>query len=427
MTNITIIGKESHQVLELVGVNKISLQDNSVVILKIPKDDVKSMVREGNSLVITLKNGETITIENYYNNQNNADNTVVFQENDGSLFVPGETTPEGVIVNYNPIDSIEPLLYHDGIAPVVPWILGAVGAGAVAAIAGSSDGDDNKDTTAPVKPVIDPIEAGSKDPIKGTGEAGAEVTVTYPDGSTVTATVGTDGKWSVPNPGLKDGDKVTAVVTDPAGNKSDPVTAEVNDTTPPDQPVLNLIEAGSKDPITGTAEPSSEVTVTYPDKTTATVTAGTDGKWSVVNPGLEEGEKVTAVATDPAGNKSDPVTTEVKDTTPPDQPELNPIEAGSKDPITGTAEPGSEVTVTYPDKTTATVTAGTDGKWSVPNPGLKEGGEVIATATDPSGNESKPATEIVGKDVTAPETPAAPTQYLDNTDPVQGTFGTGTS
>ncbi|MCH7309436.1 Ig-like domain-containing protein, partial [Acinetobacter sp. NIPH 1852] len=42
-----------------------------------------------------------------------------------------------------------------------------------------------------------------------------------------------DGNWSVPNPGnLEDGDEVTAVATDPAGNTSDPATAIV-DTTPP--------------------------------------------------------------------------------------------------------------------------------------------------------------------------------------------------
>ncbi|QCP43362.1 hypothetical protein FDN00_16620 [Acinetobacter baumannii] len=45
---------------------------------------------------------------------------------------------------------------------------------------------------------------------------------------------------------------------------------------------------------------------------------------------------------------------------------LDPINA--TDPVSGQAEPGSQ-TVTYPDGTTATVVAGTDGSWSVPNPG----------------------------------------------------------
>ncbi|EPG2677378.1 Ig-like domain-containing protein, partial [Acinetobacter baumannii] len=46
-------------------------------------------------------------------------------------------------------------------------------------------------------------------------------------------------------------------------------------------------------------------------------------------------------------------------------PVLDPINA--TDPVSGQAEPGSTVTVTYPDGTTATVVAGTDGSWSVPN------------------------------------------------------------
>ncbi len=41
------------------------------------------------------------------------------------------------------------------------------------------------------------------------------------------------------------------------------------------------------------------------------------------------------------------------DTTAPDAPVINPV--NGTDPITGTAEPGSTVTVTYPNGDTATV------------------------------------------------------------------------
>ncbi|MDC4667735.1 Ig-like domain-containing protein, partial [Acinetobacter baumannii] len=56
--------------------------------------------------------------------------------------------------------------------------------------------------------------------------------------------------------------------------------------------------------------------------------------------------------------------TKQKDTTAPDAPVIDPI--NGTDPITGTAEPGSTVTVTFPDGTTATVVAGPDGSWTVP-------------------------------------------------------------
>ncbi|MCH7312769.1 Ig-like domain-containing protein, partial [Acinetobacter sp. ANC 4805] len=90
------------------------------------------------------------------------------------------------------------------------------------------------------------------------------------------------------------------------------------------------------------------------------------------------------------------------DLTPPNAPDIDPINA--TDPITGTAEPGSTVTVTFPDGSIAQ--AATDpvtGAWTVPNPGnLVDGDTVTATATDPAGNISLPATEIVDGDGLAP-------------------------
>ncbi|WP_332606447.1 Ig-like domain-containing protein, partial [Acinetobacter sp. ESBL14] len=73
-------------------------------------------------------------------------------------------------------------------------------------------------------------------------------------------------------------------------------------------------------------------------------------------------------------------------TTAPNAPEINPI--NGTDPITGTAEPGSTVTVTFPDGTSVQVpTDPTTGAWTTPNPGnLPNGGTVTAVATDPAGN-----------------------------------------
>uniref|UniRef100_UPI0027E539BE hypothetical protein n=1 Tax=Acinetobacter pittii TaxID=48296 RepID=UPI0027E539BE len=57
----------------------------------------------------------------------------------------------------------------------------------------------------------------------------------------------------------------------------------------------------------------------------------------------------------------------------------------------------------FPDGTTATVVAGTDGSWSVPNPGnLVDGDTVTATATAPAGNISLPGTGTVSADITPP-------------------------
>ncbi|MEW0978051.1 Ig-like domain-containing protein, partial [Acinetobacter baumannii] len=122
------------------------------------------------------------------------------------------------------------------------------------------------------------------------------------NGQTYTATVdSTAGTWTVSVPGsdlTADADKTIdakVTFTDAAGNSSsvnDTQTYTI-DTTAPDAPVINPVNG--TDPITGTAEPGSTVTVTYPDGTTATVVAGTDGSWSVPNPGnLVDGDTVTA-------------------------------------------------------------------------------------------------------------------------------------
>ncbi|OUT24825.1 biofilm-associated protein, partial [Acinetobacter nosocomialis P020] len=97
------------------------------------------------------------------------------------------------------------------------------------------------DTVAPNAPVLDPINATN--PVSGQAEPGSTVTVSFPDGTTATVVAGPDGKWTVPNPGFKDGDKVTAIATDPAGNPSLPGTAIV-DTVGPNTDGVNFRAAG---------------------------------------------------------------------------------------------------------------------------------------------------------------------------------------
>ncbi|MEM5397754.1 Ig-like domain-containing protein, partial [Staphylococcus gallinarum] len=133
------------------------------------------------------------------------------------------------------------------------------------------------DTVAPEAPTVNVPEAGA-DTVTGTGdEPGNTITVTFPDGTTGTGTVGEDGSWSVDVPEgteLNNGDEVTAVETDEAGNVSDEGTATVVDTTAPEAPTVNVPEAGA-DTVTGTGdEPGNTITVTFPDGTTGTGTVG---------------------------------------------------------------------------------------------------------------------------------------------------------
>ncbi|HCQ9970664.1 TPA: Ig-like domain-containing protein, partial [Acinetobacter baumannii] len=261
------------------------------------------------------------------------------------------------------------------------------------------------DTVAPNAPVLDPINA--TDPVSGQAEPGSTVTVTYPDGTTATVVAGTDGSWSVPNPGnLVDGDTVTATATDPAGNTSLPGTGTVSaDITAPVVALDDVLTNDSTPALTGTVnDPTATVVVNVDGVDYPAVNNG-DGTWTLADntlPALTDGpHTITVTATDAAGNVGNDTAVVTIDTVAPNAPVLDPINA--TDPVSGQAEPGSTVTVTYPDGTTATVVAGTDGSWSVPNPGnLVDGDTVTATATDPAGNTSLPGTGTVSADITAP-------------------------
>ncbi|HEM7659306.1 TPA: Ig-like domain-containing protein, partial [Acinetobacter baumannii] len=219
------------------------------------------------------------------------------------------------------------------------------------------------DTAAPAAPVIDPVNG--TDPITGTAEPGSTVTVTYPNGDTATVVAGPDGSWSVPNPGLNDGDEVEAIATDPAGNPSLSGTAIVDAVGPNTDGVNFTVDSVTADNVINASEASGNVTVTGVLKNvpadaantvvtvvingqtyTATVDS-TAGTWTVSVPGSDltaDADKTIdakVTFTDAAGNSSSVNDTQTYtiDTTAPDAPVINPV--NGTDPITGTAEPGS--------------------------------------------------------------------------------------
>ncbi|WP_228292041.1 BapA/Bap/LapF family large adhesin [Acinetobacter baumannii] len=280
------------------------------------------------------------------------------------------------------------------------------------------------DTTAPDAPVINPVNG--TDPITGTAEPGSTVTVTYPDGSTASVVAGPDGTWTVPNPGLNDGDTVTAVTEDPAGNTSGPATAVV-DAVAPTVALDDVLTNDSTPALTGTvSDPTATVVVNVDGVDYPAVNNG-DGTWTLADntlPVLADGpHTITVTATDAAGNVGTDTGVVTVDTTAPAAPVIDPV--NGTDPITGTAEPGSTVTVTYPDGSTASVVAGPDGTWTVPNPGLNDGDTVTAVTEDPAGNTSGPATAVV--DAVAPTVALDDVLTNDSTPALTGTVSDPTA
>ncbi|CDH71183.1 hypothetical protein P38_2926 [Pseudomonas aeruginosa MH38] len=225
--------------------------------------------------------------------------------------------------------------------------------------------------------------------------------------------VGPDGNFEVPlNPPLTNGETVTVVVTDPAGNSSTPVTAEAPDF--PDAPQVN---ASNGSVLSGTAEAGVTIVITDGNgNPIGQTSADANGNWSFT-PGsqLPDGTVVNVVARDAAGNSS-PATSITVDGVAPSAPVVEPSN-GSE--LSGTAEPGSSVTLTDGNgNPIGQTTADANGNWSfTPSTPLPDGTVVNVVARDAAGNSSPPASVTV--DAVAPATPTV--------DPSNGTTLSGTA
>ncbi|MCV6286413.1 Ig-like domain-containing protein [Pseudomonas aeruginosa] len=279
------------------------------------------------------------------------------------------------------------------------------------------------DTTAPA-PATDVQVAPDGSSVTGKAEPGSTVGVdTDGDGQPdTTVVVGPGGSFEVPlNPPLTNGETVTVIVTDPAGNNSTPVTVEAPDTTAP-APATDVQVAPDGSSVTGNAEPGATVGVDtdgdgQPD---TTVVVGPGGSFEVpLNPPLTNGETVTVIVTDPAGNSSTPVTAEAPDF--PDAPQVN---ASNGSVLSGTAEAGVTIVITDGNgNPIGQTSADANGNWSfTPGSQLPNGTVVNVVARDAAGNSS-PATSITVDGVA----PSAPVVEPSNGSELSGTAEPGSS
>ncbi len=279
------------------------------------------------------------------------------------------------------------------------------------------------DTTAPA-PATDVQVAPDGSSVTGKAEPGSTVGVdTDGDGQPdTTVVVGPGGSFEVPlNPPLTNGETVTVIVTDPAGNNSTPVTVEAPDTTAP-APATDVQVAPDGSSVTGNAEPGATVGVDtdgdgQPD---TTVVVGPGGSFEVpLNPPLTNGETVTVIVTDPAGNSSTPVTAEAPDF--PDAPQVN---ASNGSVLSGTAEAGVTIVITDGNgNPIGQTSADANGNWSfTPGSQLPDGTVVNVVARDAAGNSS-PATSITVDGVA----PSAPVVEPSNGSELSGTAEPGSS
>ncbi|HAS1959421.1 TPA: Ig-like domain-containing protein [Enterobacter cloacae] len=273
--------------------------------------------------------------------------------------------------------------------------------------------------------ILNAAEAQADLTVSGTStaEAGQTVTVSL-NGKDYTATVGSDGNWTLNVPaadlaGLADGSvTVTASVSDKAGNPAsvdhnltvDMTVPQVTISTIAGDDVINIAEHAQAQIISGIATGAAagdKVTVTIGGQSYTTVLDAA-GNWSVGVPasvisGLSDGSlTVTASVTDAAGNTGTGTHSVTVDTGLPsvnfntisDDNVLNAVEKGQDLNVSGTSAnlaEGTVVTVTLNGKN-YTATTAADGTWSLTVPaadlaGLGQANYTLnATATNGVGN-----------------------------------------
>jgi hypothetical protein len=288
------------------------------------------------------------------------------------------------------------------------------------------------DTQAPAAPTVttDRLLTNDNTPaVTGKAEANSTVTL-YVDGKAAgTVTADNNGNYSyIINPALADGShSVTATATDAVGNTSVPsaILNIVVDTQAPAAPTVILVTPDNKGvistatpTISGAAEAYSTVTIYADGAPVGTVVADANGNYTYIfNPALSQGaHKITATATDGAGNTSvpgGPLQFSV-DVIAPDAPSA-PILPGinipglvniSEPTITGSGEPGTLIIIYTDGKAIGSALVRANGEWSYTyNPPLSEGPHYITvTASDALGNRSPHSPQVVMTvDLTRPE------------------------
>ena len=498
--------------------------------MKVAASDVLVVNREGTNAVIRLKNGETIVIEGFFSGTAEPkDNSLVFQDENGQLIwakfkdaendadadsdadadadsdvepqallgedlpaaLPAEAPQELVSdVIYQPISSIEPLLYHD--AGVNPWLWAAiplVTGGIIAAASNHDSNDDSStptDTTPPATPSVPSgylDNVGADQGIKGSGSStddttpgvvisapGAGETPTlYVDGEKVAASYDPVTGTLTPTTPLADGShQLTYTLTDAAGNESaqsPAITVTVDTLAPvtPSVPSGYLDNVGADQGIKGSGSSTDDTTpgvvISAPgagetptlyvdgEKVAASYDPVT-GTLTPTTPLADGSHQLTYTLTDAAGNESaqSPAITVTVDTLAPATPAVPSGYLDNVGPDQGIKGSGSSTDDTTPGVVISAPGAGetptlyVDGEkvaasydsvtgTLTPTTPLADGSHQLTyTLTDAAGNESAQSPAItVTVDTLAPATPAVPSGYLDNVGPDQGIKGSGSS
>ncbi|EKS6403279.1 Ig-like domain-containing protein [Enterobacter hormaechei] len=428
---VDVIIRKTAEKTKLTGEGNLSVSISSPSVIEIQGSvqDVVRYVRQGNDLLIYMKDGSVIRCNNYFVEDTETHNhsELVFNDNQALTHISFADTGEAsgvaateLTAQAAPISSIEPFLEQGSVVSDAPWgwIAGAaLGGGAIGALlAHGGDGetktrviDNTKEVESATPTFLLTDNAGDKQGVlsakevtddntptfSGTGQPGATIQVKDGNGSTIASTmVAKDGTWTVTLPTQADGEHTWSVVqidgskTTSAGSIT--VTVSTADTsvtlaTTAGDNVINASEQAAGFTLSGTSKNLAQgtaLTVTLNGKT-YTAEVGANGAWSVKVPAadaqaLGDGTwTVNVSGKDAAGNTVSGSQTIGVDTASPvisvdtiaQDNIINAAEHNQPLTLTGKtdAEAGQIVTVTLNGKN-HTATVGSDGSWSVTLP-----------------------------------------------------------
>ncbi|MER1436452.1 Ig-like domain-containing protein [Enterobacter hormaechei] len=428
---VDVIIRKTAEKTKLTGEGNLSVSISSPSVIEIQgsAQDVVRYVRQGNDLLIYMKDGSVIRCNNYFVEDTETHNhsELVFNDNQALTHISFADAGEAsgvaateLTAQAAPISSIEPFLEQGSVLSDAPWgwIAGAaLGGGAIGALlAHGGDGetktrviDNTKEVESATPTFLLVDNAGDKQGVlsakevtddntptfSGTGQPGATIQVKDGSGSTIASTmVAKDGTWTVTLPTQADGEHTWSVVqidgskTTSAGSIT--VTVSTADTsvtlaTTAGDNVINASEQSAGFTLSGTSKNLAQgtaLTVTLNGKT-YTAEVGANGAWSVKVPAadaqaLGDGTwTVNVSGKDAAGNTVSGSQTIGVDTASPvisvdtiaQDNIINAAEHNQPLTLTGKtdAEAGQIVTVTLNGKN-HTATVGSDGSWFVTLP-----------------------------------------------------------
>ncbi|MCW0464327.1 Ig-like domain-containing protein [Xanthomonas sacchari] len=433
------------QAIPLPSDGVVHLDQPSRVVLDMPPDDIAAYTREGDDLIVRMKSGEMLRVAHFFDPAPEPSQLFLTQEERLVAVQFSGTGEAGALLGtYAPL-SVEAgfeSLTAAGIGAssgglLAPLLLaGGVAAGAGALGSMSKQDDSNLIAQPPASPPpASPVPPAAASNLRiaenglqltGAAQAGAWVHVDTDGDGQVDHIVMTESSGTfvvaLPTP-LIDGEMVSVVVIDQVGNTSPPAMVQAPDVTPPGA-AGNLQVAPDGSSLTGTAEAGATVGVDTNGDGVPDVTAvvGSDGTFTVpLQPPLTNGEPLTVVVTDTAGNTGPGASVNAPDTTPPAAAGNLQVSADGGS-LTGTAEAGATVGVDTNGDGVPDVTAvvGSDGTFTVPlQPPLTDGETLTVVVTDPGGNTSPPAS------VQAPDLLAAPVIDASNGSVIAGTSEAG--